>query len=85
LSWNKELERGLPDCRLTVGRNKTVVHKTRHVRAIWERVFCANCGCDGGLVMEDWAAHIFYLCAECAVKHGGLSIPEIPEAVVRGE
>jgi hypothetical protein len=42
----------------------------------WLYIFCANCGADGGRVLE---AHIpnreefaFYLCNSCAEKHGNI-------------
>lgn len=49
-----------------------------------ERVFCVNCGKDGGMVSKDWAAHIFYLCDACAQTHGHLPLMEIPPAVAKG-
>lgn len=53
---------------------------------IMAEVFCVNCGKAGGLITEDWAEHVFYLCDKCAEKWGKLpDVVEIPEAVVRGE
>ena len=62
--WDRQLERGLPDSRLAgTGRDrKTVVR----ARMLWEVVFCANCGAEGGLVTAEWAAHVFYLCDDCS-------------------
>lgn len=48
-----------------------------------ERVFCGNCGRDGGLITPDWAWHVFYLCEPCADKYGGIELNEIPESEVR--
>lgn len=85
IGWDSQLEGGLPDCRLSQRRDKTVVHNTvRLGRMIMERVFCANCGCDGGLVTADWSPHVFYICEECFLVHGGVGLPQIPDADVRG-
>lgn len=54
---------------------------------IMSRVYCANCGCEGGAVTEEWAEFIFYLCDACAEKTGGV-VPgavEVPGEVVCGE
>jgi hypothetical protein len=85
-SWNRELEGGLPDCRLIGPRRRaTTVPLTMLLgRMLMERVFCGNCGADGGLVTAEWAAHIFYLCDDCAHTHGKLDLPELSEATVRG-
>jgi hypothetical protein len=84
-SWNRELEFGLPDCRLNFDRaNKQAQAMSPHGRMWMERVFCANCGCDGGLVTPEWAAHVFYLCQECADKYGPVQgATEVPEEMVR--
>jgi hypothetical protein len=38
----------------------------------WFYLYCANCGADGGRVMDTFlpAQYAFYLCNECAEKHG---------------
>lgn len=36
----------------------------------WQPIFCANCGCDGGLVPEENMTFAFYLCNTCAEKLG---------------
>jgi hypothetical protein len=78
------LKARLPDCRLAARRDRTVRLRMRRLGASeMERVFCANCGCDGGLVTADWAWHVFYLCEPCAEKHGRLDLAEIPESLVR--
>ena len=75
---------GLPDCRLTARRDRTTPFRMRRLGvAEMERVFCGNCGCDGGLVTADWAWHVFYLCEPCADKYGRLDLAEIPESEVR--
>lgn len=36
----------------------------------WIKIFCANCGADGGWVPETNRPFAFYLCDPCAEKHG---------------
>jgi hypothetical protein len=81
-SWNRELEFGLPDCRLRDPSHKM----TPHGRMWMERVFCANCGCDGGLVTPDFARHVFFLCDVCAEVHGKIdgAVEVSAEAESRG-
>lgn len=69
----------LPESRLTHHRT-TICGPV----GLMSRVYCANCGCDGGLITEEWAVKCCYLCDKCAEVHGKLPIPEIPESVVRG-
>ncbi len=74
----KEWEKMMPDSR---------VKDPRHIfgpAGYMEAIFCVNCGGDGGFVTSDWATHVFYLCDKCADTHGRLTLPEIPEATVRG-
>lgn len=82
--WDKELENGMPDCRLT-GHNR--VRQTVYLgRMEMEKVYCANCGADGGLCTAEWTPHIFYICTPCARKLGPVAnLMEIPEEVVRGK
>jgi hypothetical protein len=54
----------LPDCRL-----KTETVTQRHYNLNWQKIFCGNCGKDGGWVPEE-TTFIFYLCQPCADKHG---------------
>lgn len=62
-TWNREWELGLPDSRLS---GATRDRKRSFFRGQWwERVYCANCGADGGLVTADWSPHLFYVCQEC--------------------
>jgi hypothetical protein len=66
-NWDRQLEFGLPDCRLSgSSRDKTVVVG----RMEFERVFCANCGKSGGAVTAGWCSHIFYICDQCDEKLG---------------
>jgi len=82
MSWDRQLERGLPDSRLNGPRRRATTVPLG--RMLMERVFCANCGADGGFITAEWAAHVFYLCDECAQTHGKLDLPEVSEAAVRG-
>lgn len=79
--WDKQLEGGLPDCRLKLDRRKTsIVFRDQ----LMEKVFCGNCGAPGGLVTAEWTPHIFYVCDECFLRCGPLPLPEIEENTVRG-
>jgi len=83
-NWDRELEGGLPDSRLsgTARENTTVAY----ARQLWERVFCASCGCDGGLVTAEFSAHVFYVCQECTDKMGAPpGMVEADENAVRGK
>jgi len=79
--WDRDLEGGLPDSRLVLDRRRTTVVLGRQ---LMERVYCANCGADGGLITADWCPHVFYLCDTCAAKHAGIELAEVPEPAVRG-
>lgn len=70
-----------PDARAVRSRNEK-----KHILLGWmEECFCVNCGKSGGMISKDWAAHVFYLCNDCVVAHGALPIPEVSEAVVKGQ
>jgi hypothetical protein len=66
--WDRQLEEGLPDCRLSGPRRRatTLVHRGK----LKECVFCANCGKSGGVVDADLLAHVFYYCDDCYHKFG---------------
>lgn len=70
----------LPDSRLSHHRT-TICGPC----GLMSRVFCINCGADGGLVTEAWAVRISYLCDDCFLTHGALPMPQVPDSVVRGE
>lgn len=77
------LDAPMPDSRvqdLSLRKRTEVVDGAQR----YERVYCANCGADGGLVTADWTPHIFYLCNDCVGKHGQVGLTEIPEDLVRG-
>lgn len=82
-NWDRQLETGLPDSRLGWHRRESTMVTVGRVQM--EKCFCANCGCDGGAVTPEWAAHVFYLCEACAFKYGKIdAVAEVPEAVVQG-
>ena len=83
-NWDSQLEFGLPDSRLGWLRRESTMVTVGRMQM--ETCFCANCGCDGGAVTPEWAAHVFYLCEACAFKHGNIDgLTEIPEPVVQGK
>ena len=45
--------------------------------ARWLYIYCANCGKDGGRVLENEMDFAFYLCNSCAEKYG-----EIPNTMM---
>lgn len=66
-----------PDCRIVGPKGREHVKTLGGVR--FERVFCGNCGADGGGVLAENCPHVFYLCNDCAHTHGGIGLPELPE------
>ena len=52
---------------------------------LMSRVFCVNCGADGGLITEAWAKSVFYLCDRCEAWGRTPALLEAPENLVRGE
>jgi hypothetical protein len=65
--WDRQLEEGLPDCRLRSGRE---TKRVQRAHMWWDQVFCASCGMLKGLVTSDWTPHIFYICDPCVAKLG---------------
>jgi hypothetical protein len=59
----------LPDCRLT-HRPNTGAISGRGLWASWIPIFCANCGTDGGAVLEAYTNFAFWLCNNC-FEHWG--------------
>lgn len=69
-SWNRELECGLSDSRLTIDRARGQQQGMTPLGRMWmDRAFCQNCGCDGGLVTPE-LQFFSYICEECAYKWG---------------
>jgi len=61
----------LPDSRCSrVFTSKGVVFR---YGVPWIPIFCANCGCDGGLVPEENTTFAFYLCQGCEDKFGQIA------------
>lgn len=80
--WDRELASELPDSRLSGARRRATTVPLG--RMLMERVFCANCGCDGGLVTAEWSAHVFFLCDDCARPGTPPGCVEADERSVRG-
>lgn len=74
------IARESPDART----QRSVGEKYSQLLGWMERIFCISCGADGGMVTRDSVPHVSYLCNKCFETHGGLPLPEIPEALVRG-
>jgi len=55
----------LPDSRCRESKGNVVQNGETFVR-----IFCANCGADGGGVPEEHTTFAFYLCNDCVDKHG---------------
>lgn len=65
-------------------RARRSLNEKKHRLLGWmSEIFCVNCGTSGGMITQDWAAHVFYLCDECAEVHGRLPLPDL-EPLVRG-
>jgi hypothetical protein len=71
----------LPDSRPKISRGD----KFSKVWGWMEKIFCVNCGKDGGVVTRDSIPFVLYLCDDCAQKHGHLPLPVVPDKLVRGE
>lgn len=67
--WNKELEGGMPDCRLKVLDRDKLNFLWGYQNIKLDLFFCAVCGEPGGGVGPD-CPFIFYLCDNCAGVHG---------------
>ena len=58
----------LPDCRSRQGHSIN-----RGAAGTWVPVYCANCGCDGGMVPAEGMTFLFYLCNSCAETYGQIA------------
>jgi len=74
---------GIPDSRVK-GPLRSRTTFTGPGGKLFERVYCANCGGDGGAILASWSPHVFYLCDPCAQTHGNLPLPQLPDELVRG-
>jgi hypothetical protein len=73
----------LPDSR---ARHSTgeIRHKTL---GNMEKIYCVNCGVEGGFVMRDSVPFVSYLCNKCVFQFGQpplLPVPEDEERIIRG-
>lgn len=73
-------EEALPEARLTHHRT-TICGPI----GLMSKVFCVNCGASGGLITEEWAKSVFFVCDACDEKLGKVPCPQIPDAVVQGK
>lgn len=58
----------LPDSRAKETKNRVFTPT-----GTWIPIFCANCGCDGGLVPEENMTFVFYQCQKCSETCGELT------------
>lgn len=64
--WDREVEQGLPDCRIKESEREVVALNGRiPVHA----VYCANCGGLHGYATV-WTPYIFFVCDPCARGYG---------------
>lgn len=81
--WDRELESGLPDSRLSGPRRRATTVIRGGMK--YETCFCANCGKSGGLITADWSPHCFYLCDDCFLAgKGQVDAVMADEATIRG-
>lgn len=66
-SWDKQLEKGLPDCRVAFQDREANRHPVG--RMMWDKVFCAQCHKLYGACSPN-IAHIFYICDPCVRVNG---------------
>jgi len=70
--WDKTLEEGLPDCRLSYSnRDKKVVRRGRMEMDV---VFCVSCGEESGLVPVH-CPHVFFVCDSCFARMENIPPP----------
>lgn len=77
LYWDKQLEGGLPDCRLKFGEREKIQRVLGRMQM--DVVFCAGpCGKECGLVPVH-CPHVYFLCDDCFAKMNGLPPPGMVE------
>lgn len=84
LNWDKQLEEGLPDCRLSYSNRESKTRK--RARMEMDVVFCGTCGKESGLVPVH-TPHVYFLCDDCFAKMLGVPPPgmaQVPDEVVQG-
>lgn len=57
----------------SIPKRRKVDHSISAPGMNWIYIFCANCGKDGGRVLENDYDFAFYLCDPCAETHGAIS------------
>lgn len=66
-NWEKELEGGLPDCRVRPMEREAA--RIVIGKGWWDKVFCANCGEPSGAVPPN-CPHVFFICGTCVGQSG---------------
>lgn len=80
LYWDRQLEGGLPDCRLKFGEREKV--RRRLGRMEMDVVYCAGpCGKEQGLVPIH-CPHVFFICDACFALANNLPPPGTVEGPV---
>ena len=65
-SWDRELEEGLPDCRVSPFARE--YKRVAIGRMQWDIVFCAQCHKPQGAVPPA-CPHVFFICDQCMNDH----------------
>lgn len=66
-NWEKQLEKGFPDCRLRpFDREKKMF---RVGRMMWDIVYCAQCHEPYGACPPN-VPHVFFICDRCVLEKG---------------
>jgi hypothetical protein len=66
-SWDRQLEKGLPDCRVAFGERER--QRVPIGRMMWDKVFCAQCHELYGACTPN-IAHVFFICDTCVRVNG---------------
>lgn len=52
----------------SIPKRRTTVSSLSAPGTNWVRIYCANCGADGGAILENEYDFAFYLCNDCAAS-----------------
>ena len=74
--WDKQLEEGLPDCRVTEHRRDE--HKIIKGSNAFDLIFCGSCSKPSDFMATNDTTFAFYLCNDCASKMAPQNAVEIP-------
>lgn len=66
--WDRQLEDGLPDCRLPYG--KRIDSQITRGRMAFDIVYCANCHRPQGLAPVSGTSFVFFICDPCVGRQG---------------